>query len=95
MKKMSLLVLAALAMISCGNTYQPKTVVLSTVEDSLNYSWGHGYGDYLKMRYLANDSTNEAVGEMMEGLERGYNNQVEELSDAANVGKSQGMAIKS
>ena len=46
MKKMSLLILAALAMVSCGNTYQAKTVVLSTTADSLNYAWGHGYGDY-------------------------------------------------
>ena len=94
MKKLSLLVLAALAMISCGNTYQAKTVVLSTVEDSLNYAWGHGYGNYLKMRYLSNDSTNEAVGEMMEALERGYEGKVEELSDVAKVGKSLGEAIK-
>ncbi len=94
MKKMSLLVLAALAMVSCGNTYQAKTVVLSTTADSLNYAWGHGYGDYLKNRYLASDSTNAYVDEMMEALERGYKGEVEKLDDVASVGKSIGEAVK-
>lgn len=88
------MVLAALAMVSCGNTYQAKTVVLSTTADSLNYAWGHGYGNYLKLRYLAKDSANEAMPEMMEALERGYNGKVEELDDVAKVGKSLGEAIK-
>ena len=94
MKKMSLLVLAALAMVSCGNTYQAKTVVLSTTADSLNYAWGHGYGDYLKKRYLANDSTNAFVDEMMAALERGYKGEIEELDDVASVAKSLGEALK-
>lgn len=94
MKKMSLLVLAALAMVSCGNTYQAKTVVLSTTADSLNYAWGHGYGNYLKMRYLSADSTLEAIPEMMEALEKGYNGEIEDLDDVAKVGKSLGEAIK-
>jgi FKBP-type peptidyl-prolyl cis-trans isomerase FklB len=51
-------------------------------------------GAQIKMMYLANDSSEEAVNEFIAALERGYNGTVEELSEAARVGKSIGSSIK-
>lgn len=94
MKKLSLLLLAALAMISCGNSYDAKQVVMVDMQDSINYALGLVNGAQIKMMYLANDSSEEAVNEFIAALERGYNGTVEELSEAARVGKSIGSSIK-
>lgn len=94
MKKLSLLLLAALAMISCGNCYDAKQVVMVDMQDSINYALGLVNGAQIKMMYLANDSSEEAVNEFIAALERGYNGTVEELSEAARVGKSIGSSIK-
>jgi len=94
MKKLSFLAIAAMAMISCGNTYQIKPVALSTQEDSLNYAWGLGYGDYINKRYMMDDSLHASLSEFMDALERGYNGKTEELSEAAKVGDNLGKAIK-
>lgn len=94
MKKLSLLLLAALAMISCGNSYDAKQVVMVDMQDSINYALGLVNGAQIKMMYLANDSSEEAVNEFIAALERGYNGTVEDLSEAARVGKSIGSSIK-
>lgn len=94
MKKLSLLLLAALAMISCGNSYDAKQVVMVDMQDSINYALGLVNGAQIKMMYLANDSSEEAVNEFIAALERGYKGTVEELSEAARVGKSIGSSIK-
>lgn len=94
MKKLSLLLLAAMAMISCGNSYDAKQVVMVDMQDSINYALGLVNGAQIKMMYLANDSSEEAVNEFIAALERGYNGTVEELSEAARVGKSIGSSIK-
>lgn len=94
MKKLSLLLLAALAMISCGNSYDAKQVVMVDMQDSINYALGLVNGAQIKMMYLANDSSEEAVNEFIAALERGYNGTVEELSETARVGKSIGSSIK-
>ena len=94
MKKLSLLLLAALAMISCGNSYDAKQVVMVDMQDSINYALGLVNGAQIKMMYLTNDSSEEAVNEFIAALERGYNGTVEELSEAARVGKSIGSSIK-
>ena len=94
MKKISILVIAAVAMISCGNTYTGKNVVLSTQNDSMNYALGVVNGAQLKMYQLRNDSSMETVTEFIDALQRGYDGQVEELSEAGNIGKNIGQAIK-
>lgn len=94
MKKLSLLLLAAMAMISCGNSYDAKQVVMVDMQDSINYALGLVNGAQIKMMYLANDSSEEAVNEFIAALERGYNGTVEELSETARVGKSIGSSIK-
>ena len=94
MKRLSILLIAAVAMISCGNTYQIKTVALINQNDSMNYALGVVNGSQLKMYQLRNDSSMETITEFIDALQRGYDGQVEELSEAANVGRNIGQAIK-
>lgn len=94
MKKLSILLIAAVAMISCGNTYQVKTVALINQNDSMNYALGVLNGSQLKMYQLRNDSSMETVTEFIDALQRGYDGKVEELSEAASVGRNIGQAIK-
>lgn len=94
MKRLSILLIAAVAMISCGNTYQVKTVALINQNDSMNYALGVVNGSQLKMYQLRNDSSMETITEFIDALQRGYDGQVEELSEAANVGRNIGQAIK-
>lgn len=94
MKKLSILLIAAVAMISCGNTYQVKTVALINQNDSMNYALGVLNGSQLKVYQLRNDSSMETVTEFIDALQRGYDGKVEELSEAASVGRNIGQAIK-
>ena len=94
MKKVSILLIAAMAMISCGNTYQIKTVALTNQNDSMNYALGLVNGAQMKMYQLRNDTSMETVTEFIDALQRGYDGAVEELSEAGNIGKNIGMAIK-
>ena len=94
MKKVPILIIAAIAMISCGNTYTGKTVVLNTQNDSMNYALGVVNGAQMKMYQLRNDSSIETVTEFIDALQRGYDGKVEDLSEAANIGRNIGMAIK-
>lgn len=95
MKKASILVVAAMAMISCGNTYEAKTVALNNQNDSMNYALGLVNGSQMKMYQLRNDSSKETVNEFIDALQRGYDGKIEELSEAASVGRNIGQAIKS
>lgn len=94
MKKLSVLVLAAMAMISCGNTYKIQQPQLANTNDSVNYALGFANGAQIKMYQLANDSDNAVVYDFIDALQRGWDGKVEELSEAANVGKQLGGAIK-
>ena len=94
MKKVSILLIAAIAMISCGTNYTGKTVVLTNQNDSMNYALGVVNGVQMKMYQLRNDSSIETVNEFINALQRGYDGKVAELSEAGNVGRSIGQAIK-
>ena len=83
-----------MAMISCGNTYQVKTVALTSQNDSMNYALGVVNGAQMKMYQLRNDSSIETVTEFIDALQRGYDGKVEELSEAGNIGRNIGQAIK-
>ena len=72
MKKLSIILIAAMAMISCGNTYHGKTVVLNNLNDSINYALGVVNGQQMKMYQLRNDSSIETVTEFIDALQRGY-----------------------
>ena len=94
MKKISILLIAAMAMISCGNTYTIKTVALTNQNDSMNYALGVVNGAQMKMYQLRNDSSIETVIEFIDALQRGYDGKIEQLSEAASVGRNIGHAIK-
>ena len=95
MKKLSILVIAAVAMISCGKTYTAQTVALTSQNDSMNYALGLVNGSQLKQYQLRNDSSMETVTEFIDALQRGYDGKVEELSEVAGIGKNIGQALKS
>jgi len=94
MKKLSIIALAALAMVSCGSTYKVQTVELTDVNDSVNYALGFVNGFQLKSYQLANDSSDATIAEFIDALDRGYNGKVEELSEIATVGRNIGQAVK-
>ena len=94
MKKISILAIAALTMVACGKTYTAQTVVLENQNDSMNYALGLVNGSQIKMYQLRNDSSIETVAEFIEALQRGYDGKVEQLSEAAAIGKNIGQAIK-
>ena len=94
MKKLSILAICAMAMVSCGNTYTVKDAVLNNQTDSINYAIGFVNGAMIKMQYLAEDSSDVVISEFMDALQRGYDGKVEELEEAASIGRNIGMAIK-
>jgi len=95
MKKLSIIALAALSMISCGHTYKVKSVELNELNDSINYTLGFVNGYQMKAYYFNNDSSDAAIAEFIDALDRGYNGKVEELSDIATDGQNLGSYIKS
>lgn len=95
MKKLSIIFLAAMAIVSCGNTYTAQEANLTCQNDSLNYALGLINGLQLKQYQLANDSSDESVTEFIDALQRGYDGKVEKLSETAQIGQNIGMAIKS
>ena len=94
MKKLTIILIAAMAMMACGNTYTVQKVALANQNDSMNYALGAVNGAQMKMYQLRNDSSIETVTEFIDALQRGYDGKVEELSEAANIGKNIGHAIK-
>ena len=94
MKKVVIILIAAMAMISCGNTYQVQKVALTNQNDSMNYALGVVNGAQMKMYQLRNDSSMETITEFIDALQRGYDGAIEELSEAGNIGRNIGQAIK-
>lgn len=94
MKKLAIIIIASMAMISCGNTYTGQTVELTNQNDSMNYALGLVNGAQMKMYQLRNDSSLETITEFIDALQRGYDGKVEELSEAGSIGRNIGQAIK-
>ena len=94
MKKFSIVLLAALAMISCGNSYKAQDVKLENETDSLNYALGLLNGLQIKMYYLTNDSSDEAVAEFIDALDEAYQGKEEELNNIEQTGRQIGSAVK-
>ena len=94
MKKISIFLLAVLAMISCGNSYKAQDAKLTNESDSINYAIGLLNGLQIKMYYLANDSSDEAVAEFIDALDEAYLDKEEELSDIQREGRQIGSAFK-
>ena len=93
MKKVSIIILAAMAMISCGNTYTAQNAELANMNDSMNFALGVANGAQIKMYYLRNDSSVETVNEFIDALQAGYDGTVEELSEEARIGMNIGTSI--
>jgi FKBP-type peptidyl-prolyl cis-trans isomerase FklB len=81
-------------MISCGKTYTAQSVALDNQNDSMNYALGLVNGSQLKQYQLRNDSSMESVVEFIDALQRGYEGKVEQLSEAAGIGRNIGQALK-
>ncbi len=94
MKKIGMVGVAALAMVSGGNTYKARTIALESMNDSMNYALGLANGAQIRAYYLANDSSEEAVVEFMDAMCEAYAGNEKEMSEAAQVGKNIGEAIK-
>ena len=65
MKKLSIILLAAMAMVSCGNSYNAQSVTLNNESDSINYAVGLLNGLQIKMYYLQNDSSDATISEFI------------------------------
>ena len=96
MKKISIFALA-LAMVGCSSTYKAQDAELASQNDSMNFALGFINGAQLKMYQLAGveeKDLDESVGEFIDALQAGYDGTVEELSDAAKMGRNIGAAAK-
>jgi FKBP-type peptidyl-prolyl cis-trans isomerase FklB len=94
MKKFSIFMLAAMAMISCGNSYKAQDVAMNNETDSINFAVGLLNGLQIKMYYLANDSSDEAVAEFIDALEAAYQGEEEQLSEVAQTARQFGTSVK-
>jgi len=93
MKKLSIIILAAMAMVSCGNTYTAQQAELASMNDSINFALGVANGAQIKAYYLRNDSSTETVTEFIDALQAGYDGSVPELTEEARIGKNIGASI--
>lgn len=93
MKKLSVIILAAAAMISCGNTYTAQQAELTNLNDSINFALGIANGSQIKAYYLRNDSSAEAITEFIDALQAGYDGSVPELTEEARIGMNIGSSI--
>ena len=94
MKKLSIIILAAVAMISCGNSYKAQNATLENEADSINYALGLLNGLQIKQYYLANDSSDEAVAEFIDALDEAYLDKEEQLTEIEQAGRQFGTSIK-
>ena len=93
MKKLSIIILAAMAMVSCGNTYTAQKAELACMNDSINFALGIANGSQIKAYYLRNDSSVETITEFIDALQAGYDGVVPELTEEARIGKNIGSSI--
>jgi len=95
MKKITIFMLAAIALISCGNSYKAQDVTLKSENDSVNFALGVFNGLQLRIYGMRNDSSDEVVAEFIDALENAYLNKEEEpMSEIANLGHNVGISAK-
>lgn len=97
MKKLIILALGAITMVSCGNTYKAQDAVLNDANDSVNYALGLVNGMQLHMQSIQQLDEKEAevaVTEFIDALQRGWDGKVEELDEISGIGKNIAHAIK-
>ncbi len=95
MKKLPFLLMAIVAMISCGNTYEARNIMLHDQLDSLNYALGIVNGAQIKMYYLTDSAKLDAtVDEFAQALTDGYEGKIKEKTPVQMNGESIGQAAK-
>ncbi len=95
MKKISFFVaIIAMAMISCANSYEAKTVALADQTDSLNYALGYSNGAQVRMYYLREDTTGVVADEFVKGLTLGYEGEMANQTEIQQVGKNIGQMFQ-
>ena len=97
MKKIIILALGAITMVSCGNTYKAQDAVLIDQNDSINYALGLVNGMSLHMQQISKLDEKEAdaaVTEFMDALQRGWDGKVEERGEIDGVGHNISQAVK-
>ena len=94
MRKISIFLLAVMAMISCGNSYKAQDVTLNNETDSINYAVGLLNGLQVKNYFPMNDSSDESIAEFIDALELAYQDKDEELNEVAQTGRQLGIAAK-
>jgi len=94
MKKITIFLLAAITLLSCGNTYKAHEVTLNSETDSINHTLGLVTGMQIKAQILRGDTSDEAVAEFIDAMEAAYLGQTEELSPIAAEGQQFGSATK-
>ena len=94
MRKLSIIILAAIAMISCGHTYKAHDVVLANETDSVNYAIGLLNGLQIRMYSLQDDTSDAAIAEFIDALEAGYMGEENEESEIVANGRHFGQSVK-
>lgn len=97
MKKLFILALGAIAMISCGNSYKAQEATLIDTNDSINYALGliNGMGIHMQtLSSLDEKEAQKAITEFMDALQRGWDGKVEELDEIDGIAKNIGSAVK-
>lgn len=97
MKKMSILAIAAAALMSCGNSYEAKQVNMAGTNDSVNYALGLLNGQQIRMQYLRDleeKDVDAATSEFIDALQRGWDGKVEEKSEAQTIAQNIANAVK-
>lgn len=97
MKKIIILALGAITMVSCGNTYKAQDAVLIDQNDSINYALGLVNGMSLYMQQISKleeKEADKAVTEFMDALQRGWDGKVEERGEIDGIGHNIAQAVK-
>ena len=96
LKKICILTIAmcCISMVANAKKSQAPTIVLNNQIDSVNYALGLTNGYQIKFHYLRNDSSEIAIKELAEAMQRSYEGKIQEPSEIALVGKKLGIDIK-
>jgi FKBP-type peptidyl-prolyl cis-trans isomerase FklB len=96
MRKITIFLLAAIALISCGNSYKAQDVKLKSENDSVNFALGVLNGLQLRTYVLRGDTSDETIAEFIDALENAYLNKEEEeqRSEIAELGHNLGVSAK-
>lgn len=91
----SVFAVSALILSSCTSD-KPKSVSLGSEIDSLNYALGYANGKIIKQYHLQNDSADENLEALLEGIKAGLKEDApdQDLAAVAELGKSIGTQLK-